>query len=139
MKEALKQKYGKSLHIEISMKPHDDHDQQTSDLAPTVQDSDEPGVEKPGDIIKKQMVAKKLGVQPGAHPAMPPAEGSPQEEASETPGQESLEQAPTDKEQMLDKMIHMQPAGSPLTKTLHERAREKMIAQKNMMRKGLKS
>lgn len=46
LKDALKQKLAKTISIEISVKNDDDEKQKTSDLAPTVKDSDEPGVDK---------------------------------------------------------------------------------------------
>ncbi len=108
-KKALKQRYGKSIQIEISVKGHGDDDkaQQTSDLAPTVKDSDEPGVEK-GDIGELNAGSHKV------HDMHTP-------EADE-----------------LEKMIALQPKGSAMSQSLHGRAREKMTAKHESLKKGLK-
>lgn len=102
-KKAIADRYKKAFQIEVSVKPAEDEKndsvmQQTSDLAPTVKDSDEPGVEKE-DVV------------------------------SEGPGGE-IEQ--------IDDMIEMQPKEAPLSKSLHARAREKMIAKRDALKKDLK-
>jgi hypothetical protein len=100
IKEALKHKMGKTINIEISLKgDNDPKAEQSSDLAPTVKDSDKPGVEK-GEMI------------------------------SEDPHSEVED---------LDGMIEKQSKGSALAQSLHGRAREKMMAKRDMLKKGLKS
>lgn len=63
-KEALKHKMGKTINIEIKVTPHDGEDkelQKSSDLAPSVQDSDEPGVVKSDDdVANKGIQAEDL-------------------------------------------------------------------------------
>lgn len=91
IRDAIKQKLGKIVSIEISVKSDDEEEQKTSDLAPTVKDSDEPGVDK-GDEMKS-----------------------------------------------LGKMIELQPKSPIAEKSLHGRAREKMLSKMDTLKKGLKS
>lgn len=128
LKPALNKRYGKSITIELSIKPGgggEDEKHQDTDLAPSVKDSDEPGVVKQD---KQDEVARLHGI----------------EEKLETPDEHEKESAEDEanEEQFLAQMVEKTPKSPMGGKTLQGRARDVMLARQahvTAAKKGLKS
>jgi len=119
MKNALKNKMQKAIQIHIHVAPVDKEAEKSSDLAPMVHDSDEPGVDK-GDL------AKKLGV--GAEYAAHEAKESPEYEAME-------EGSPLMQPEHLKNLINRMPTSKS---GIHAGAKEKMKQRLEGLKKGNK-
>lgn len=130
MKQALKHKMSKAVTVKIQI-GHDGKDdpesEKTSDMAPVVKDSQEPGVEKGMSAAMPSLTDNIPGEGPGP-------EGSPMHEKAESPAFEQAEQAlhPVAAALMKSTPSTHPAGGKTLDSIAHERMLKRMHAKNSL-------